>query len=310
MDERRLVDLAARRHMVLSLAELRELGLGVNGVSRRTGSGRLRRLHRGVYAVAPGPLTERGRWRAAVLASSPGAVLSHDDAGALWGVLRSRGGRAHVSTARVGPKDVRGVVLHRVSRLDELDVTERDGIPVTSPARTIVDLAGRLPEARLVRVLHEAEVQRLLDVPAILGALGRVPNRKGAGSLRRALAIDDGGPLRSVLEERFADLIHEAGLPPPRRNVQIDVGRRLVEVDALWAAARLVAELDGEGAHRTVRAFEGDRRRDIELARAGYVVIRITWRRLKDDPSGVIADIDDLIRRPMSAVSPFRSPQR
>jgi very-short-patch-repair endonuclease len=263
-----------------------------------------------VYAVTPGPLTDRGRWRAAVLASSRGAVLSHDDGGALWGLLRSRGGRVHVSTARVGPKGVRGVVLHRVSRLDDLDVTERDGIPVTSLARTIVDLSARMSEARLVRVLHEAEVLRLLDVPSIREALGRVPNRRGAGALRRVLSLRDAGPLRSVLEERFADLIHEADLPPTRRNVHIDVGRRLVEVDALWAPARLVVELDGEGAHGTVRAFEGDRRRDIELARAGYVVIRITWRRVRHDPAGVIADIQDLIRRPSTLASPDSSPLR
>lgn len=185
--------------------------------------------------------------------------------------------------------------LHRPKRLGDEDVDELRGIPITSPARTLVDLATVLTPHQLERAVHQAEVLRLLDVREVRDAM--------AGSGRRSrhldtfLSLPSPGPTRSVAEDRFLELIRAAGLPTPRLNAHVEVDGKLIEVDALWRDARVIVEIDGAAAHATRRAFEDDRKRDAALAAEGFVVVRLTWRRITIDARAVTRELHSLIAR-------------
>jgi hypothetical protein len=291
VEERALAALAARQHGVVSAAQLHALGLGPRGVTHRVAAGRLHRLHRGVYAVGHTALGAGGRRMAAVLACGPGAALSHRSAGAAWGLRPTARARIEVSTPRRARRERPGIEVHRVRNLPAEDVTEVDGVPVTTVARTLVDLAGVLPADALARAVHEAEVLRLLDVAAVEAVLARSGGRRGTGRLRALLAAPATGPVRSVLEERFLALCRGGGLPAPRTNVWLPVDSGLVEVDAFFPHARVVVELDGAAAHRTRRAFDADRRRDSALAARGLLVIRLTWTRVTREREAVVGEL-------------------
>ena len=218
-EERRqgLADLARRQYGVISARQLRGLGYSYDQIADGSAAARLHRLHRGVYAVGHLHLDWRGHCFAATLACAP-AFASHTSAGWLWGLLRYAPGRLDVTApTRRHPKAA--VRLHH-ARLDARDCTEREGIPVTSLARTVLDLAAVLSPDRLDRVLERSEELRLLDLVAIDEVLGRVGHHRGATKLRGALAIyrDDPTVTRSRLERRFLALVRKAGLPRPAMN--------------------------------------------------------------------------------------------
>ncbi len=286
-----MAELAARQHGVVALAQLAARGLGARGTQHRAASGRLHRVHRGVYAVGHRVLTADGYRIAAVLACGPGAVLSNRSAGAAWGVRPTGRARIEVTvprqTGRAGPPKVE---LHRVRRLAPDDVTHLRNIPITTVARTLVDLAAVLTPSALERAVHQAEVAQLLDVTATRAAIQRTPGRAGVRLLANLLSLPSPGPTRSELESAFLELCRRAELPIPRINRHVDAGA-LLEVDALWPDQRLIAELDGGAAHRTTYAFENDRRRDAALAAHGYLVVRFTWQRITNEPQDVGADL-------------------
>jgi very-short-patch-repair endonuclease len=163
--------------------------------------------------------------------------------------------------------------------------TTRDRLPLTTPTRTLLDLAHVLAPHALERALHRAEVLRLLDAGRLTARLDAAPGRR-TRALRAALArlaTADPDITRSALEERFLALVARARLPRPRLNARV-AG---FEVDALWAQQRLVVELDGAAVHLTPRAFEEDRARDVALQVAGLRVGRFTWRQVADGPEAV-----------------------
>jgi very-short-patch-repair endonuclease len=182
------------------------------------------------------------------------------------------------------------VRLHETRDLPLDDLSECRGIPVTSVARTFVDLAAVVDERALRRAWHEAEVLRLLDVRAVEAVLDRSNGRRGTGRLRRLLPVS-AAPTRTELEARFLDLIRAHGLPMPAVNTFVHE----YEVDFYWAAERLAVETDGAHVHDTRRRFEDDRRRDVELAKRGIHVARFTWRRVVDEPAAVAADVIELL---------------
>jgi very-short-patch-repair endonuclease len=293
--DRELAALAARQHGVVSLTQLRELGLSERGAQSRAERGALHRVHRGVYAVGHRLLTSDGARMAAVLACGPGAVLSHRSAAAAWGLRPSSRACAEVTTTHRGRGGRPGIEVRHVRSLVFADVDELRGVPITAVARTLVDLAGVLSADALERAVHEAEVLRFLDAAAVRDAADRAPNRRGSGRLRAALEAGDPGDTRSRLEERFLALCRCGRLPRPRLNVHVALFDRLIEVDALWRPERLVVELDGRAAHRTARAFEADRRRDAALAAEGYVVLRLTWKRLAQEPDAVVRELRTIL---------------
>jgi hypothetical protein len=237
---------------------------------------------------------------AAVLACGPDAVLSYLSAGCLWGIARSAGFGIDVTTPRSRRGRV-GVRLHEVRNLPAEDRTIRAGIPVSSVARTLLDLAAVLDRRRLQRAVEESQRLGLLHVPAVIQRCEQSNGRRGAPALRSLLVDFRPAPhTRSELEDQFLDLCRESGLPLPATNAVI-AG---LEVDFLWHDGRLVVELDGYEFHRTRAAFERDRERDAELKLTGYEVVRVTWRRLRDHPDAVANLVRWLIARgPPRAVS-------
>jgi REase_MTES_1575/Transcriptional regulator, AbiEi antitoxin len=278
-------ELAQRQHGVVAHRQLTDIGLSPSAIRRRLGLGRLHPVHRGVYAVGHSGLSGHGRWIAAVLACGPSALLSHGTAAALWAIISSSSAQIHVVAARTR-NGRRGIVLHRPRYLPEEDRAVVDGIPVTSVARTLVDLAGVLPGQRLKHAVDEAERLQLFDLRAVERVMHRGHARRGLPALRAVLDDYLGPPplTRSELERRFLELCRDAGLPMPQVNVLV-AG---IVVDMVWHESRLVVELDGHSYHRTRKAFEDDRIRDATLQAAGYRVIRITHRRLEREPAGVV----------------------
>jgi hypothetical protein len=291
--DRRIAELAGRQHGVVSRAQLYDLGLRRRQIGTRIDNGRLHSVHAGVYAVGHRVLTENGRRLAAVLAAGDGAVLSHRAAGALWGLIPP------VSVLEVtAPRRVRrpGIRAHRSGiRADERTVLH--GFPVTTVARTLLDLATVVDGRRVERALEEAEARRLGDRINLAGLIARYPGCRGVRRARLALArFDPGSTLtRSELEERFLRFVDRRGLPRPLVNTILEADGRRFEVDCLWRAAALVVELDSRAYHASANAFETDRARDRALNAAGWTVVRVTWRQLRDEPVQLATDLRRLL---------------
>jgi len=283
--ERGVTAIAARQHAVVSGAQLAAAGLDRHALAHRVAEGWLRRLHRGVFLVGTVEPPLAGAM-AATLACGDDAVLSHHSAAVLWGLCAPAAGAMHVSVVGRNLRGPPGVVIHRIRDLHPADATRHDGIPVTSPARTLLDLATQLPNRELARAVEEAQVRRLVTDRSLNEQFSRYPRHRGAGRLREA-ARTEPTLTRSEAERRLIELIRAARLPEPRANAR--VGR--YEVDLLWPEQRLVVEVDGYAFHSTRAAFERDRRRDADLQAAGYRVIRVTWRQIAEEPEAVVATL-------------------
>jgi predicted transcriptional regulator of viral defense system len=280
--DQRLARIAERQHGLVSRRQLLAVGLSSKAVTRRVEKGRLRRVRPGVYAVGYLQQTKEARWMAAVIACGSGSVLSHFDAAALWKIYDGAGARVHVTTTGRSGRRLDGVQVHRARRLHPDDVTERQGIPVTSVARTLVDLTDVLGIDRVLRALREADFLRLLDLDALNAAVQRAHGRKRLGVLREAVAAHRPDEIvRSELEHRFLELVRSAGLPPPETNVKITARGRRYEIDCVWRDPRVAVELDGRAAHARTAAFEPDRRKDAALNAIGLRPPRFTWLRIK-----------------------------
>jgi very-short-patch-repair endonuclease len=293
--ERRVMRLATRQHGVVARAQLTRLGISEDQVQRRLQRGTLVRVHRGVYAVGHLALRREGGWMAAVLAGGGGTVLSHRSAAVLWTLLASASSLVEVTVpTRSGRRSRRGLVVHR-SAIDPVDVTRRRGIPVTRPIRTLIDLAEVLDRRSLERALDEAERLRLCSASRLRAAIVRHRGRRGAAVLATLLDEHEAGATatESQLEEAFLALCVEHGIPRPQVNARL--GR--YRPDFLWPAARLIVETDGRRTHGTARAFERDRRRDVELGADGYRVLRFTWRQITRDPGWVVRTVREALRR-------------
>src|SRR5690242_6951818 len=274
--------LAGRQHGVVSRWQLLELGMSCDQVQDRVAGSQLHRVHRGVYAVGHLKLTLRGIWMAAVLACGPDAALSHRTALALWDLRRSESGLIDVTVpGRTGRHGPNGVRVHRSKVLHDRDVTQVDGIPVTSLAWTVVDFAAIASHQQVRSVLEAMERRSIYIGRELDELLERAPNRKGAKSVRKVIK-EMTGPApwhQSVLEETFHELIRGSDLPDYEANVLVE-GEL---VDALWREQRVIVELDGFTYHKSRAQFEADRRRDAKLTVAGYRILRVTQQRLQDE---------------------------
>jgi sulfur carrier protein ThiS len=190
----------------------------------------------------------------------------------------------------------------RRSSLHMDEVEEVDGIPVTSVSRTLFDLVAVADGGELEKALNEAEVRRLTSRVSLPVLLERHPGRRGAATLRALLHDADGdkGVARSELEERFAALIDDYGLPKPRRNADVAVRGRFFKADCLWRRERVVVELDGRAVHGTAHAFEADRKRDRLLVGEGWKVIHLTWLQLRDEEPEIVADLRRALAQDLS----------
>lgn len=245
--------------------------------------GRLTRIHRGVYAVGHTDISWKGRCMAAVLANWP-SLASHTAAGRVWGLLGYEPERIHLSTP-TWRRPKREFVLH-FACLPASEIEVEAGIPVTSVARTKLDLAADFSTHRLERLLVRSEELGLLDPGALRDELDRYPRHPGWRPLTDALAIygDEPAVLRSSLEKRFLDLVRNAGLPPPSMNYVV-AG---MELDAYWEREGFAVELDVFETHGTRVAFERDRIRGDNLLALGVETVRITGPRLRREPEEIM----------------------
>ena len=271
-------------------AQLEELGLGRGAYEHRLRTGAFHHVLPSVVAVVEPLLEPWAAETAALLYAGDDAVLSHESAAVIWGLA------AHPSFvvitmigrhARAQP-DLR---VHEVKTLDIRDVHLHHGLPVTSPARTLIDCATR-PD--IDRLLNEARAQKLVTDTAIRQAIARCPGRKGTGPLRRLLEAEHAtGYTRSEAERRLKRLLKAANLELPVFN------RPLLGYtpDAFWARQRVTVEVDGYRFHGHRQAFERDHVRDAHFASAGYLVLRFTWRQLTEKPYEVVATIAATLAR-------------
>jgi very-short-patch-repair endonuclease len=288
----RLVALrAAEDWSVLSLEELLDCGLSSDSVEVRARNGRLHRMHRGVYAVGhPNPPLE-GRFLAAVKAYGTGAVLSHFSAAVHWGVLDWDDRCPEVTVPKTGARQQQGIRVHRSTVLDRRDVMRHRGIPVTSPARTIVDLASFLEEGGLRRAVRVAQSLYLVSLDQLAGALDRIGrHRRGVRKLVRILATGP-APTRTEIENLVLDLFLSGGLSHPDVNRSLILeGRRLVP-DFRWPDQRLTVEADSSAWHEHKLAREDDAERQALLEAHGERVLRVTWHQLITEPAQTLARI-------------------
>jgi len=288
-----LAGLAGKQHGVVARRQLLPPGFTRHEVQDRLDTGRLHRIHRGVYAVGHRKLTLKGRWMAAVLACGPEAFLSHRTALALWDLQQKESGAIEVTVRGPGKPGPHGVLVRCTRVLAGHDVTEVDGIPVTSLAWTMVDYAATATQRQVRSVLEALERRRIYIGRELDELLERTQNRKGVRTLRKAIA-EITGPApwhQSVLEDRFHELVRGSDLPDYEANVLVE-GEL---VDALWRKQRVIVELDGFAFHKSRAQFEADRRRDAKLTVAGYRILRVTQQRLQNEPEAVLAEIRALL---------------
>jgi hypothetical protein len=282
-DAVRVAELAARQGGVVGWGQLEGLGVGEATICRWVDAGRLHPVHHGVYAVGHSHLDLTGRLHAALLYAGSAAVLSHTTAASHWGLIADQPRRVHLTV----PGRCRSLSTVRAHHTRRIERTEHLGLPVTPVARTLLDLASLLPFAQLRRALAEADFQGLLRPRAVEAVLGR--GRPGSAALRRSLArhLPELAATRSVLEEGFLALCERSAIRVPEVNATVEH----LMVDALWAAEKVIVELDGQSAHASAANVEQDRAREHTLRRAGYLVIRYSWQQVTRRPEAVAAEL-------------------
>jgi hypothetical protein len=285
-----VASLAASQWGVVARRQLLDAGVSADRVKRHLADGRLVRMHRGVYGYGHTALRPQAYALAAVLACGDGSVLAIRSAGGAWGIHRSSRMRHEVITPNAGGRGLRSVDVYRYA-LAPQDRTVHDGIPITSVARTCLDLASRTSAKRLDRALYRAEELRLFDLRAFDDVVRRGGRRAGTGELKAALMRSRPEPqfTRSELERMALRIIRRHRLPIPATNAW----RHGFEVDLAWPG--VIVELDGYAFHKSRASFEADRRRIATLAARGYTVLPFTWYQLEDEPGWVARTIAEAL---------------
>jgi very-short-patch-repair endonuclease len=276
---------------VVARRQLAALGLTAAAIDHRLRSERLLPLYRSVYAVGHRSQTRESAWMAAVLAGGDGAVLSHRSAAALLGLRSTSRSRIEVTTPR-GQHPREGIQFHR-SALPADETTTKNGIPVTTVPRTLLDLATILNHRQLEGAVNEAEVLCLWNELSLPDLLRRYPRRPGGNAVRAVLQARRAGPTRtkSDLEVLFLTFADRFGFPRPETNTLVEG----LEVDCVWRAQRLVIEVDGWATHRTRAAFERDREKSRVLQAAGWRCVAVTSRQMEESAHEVARDVRRLL---------------
>jgi very-short-patch-repair endonuclease len=276
--------------------QLLSAGINSGAIARMVGGGLLQREHAGVYAVLDAQLIPLGREAAALLACGDRAILSHTSAAAVWGLIPGRDGPVEITLAGPGiGRRRRGIELHRSAKLLKRDVRVHEGLPMTSPAWTLLDVAGRLDRRLLERALDEGlVVRKIVSRAQIRDVLERANGRAGASLLRSLMAQRITSSItHSEAERRCLELIREAGLPEPQTQVRIGE----FTVDLLWPEHRVVFEIDGYNFHTSRFAFDRDRRKDAALKAAGFDPNRLTRDQVMLEPYTAVAAIAAALAR-------------
>jgi very-short-patch-repair endonuclease len=291
---------ARAQHGVVARRQLLEHGFSGSSIDRRIASGRLLPVFAGVYALGTDVLSQQGWWMAGVLASGPGAVLSHSTAGALWGITdtgpRIETTRAFNLAPEVGVAPgcrIPRLKIRRTRSLPAAETAERSGIPVMSIERTLLSLASVYTPRQLESAYLRAVRTGTLDHRALRLVLDRGPGWRGIGALRKLAS--QGGTIeprtKSVLEDRFLVLCRGAGIRKPEVNRTVEG----IEVDCAWLEEKLVVELDGFRYHSDPFSFQRDRDRDARLSLNGYHVVRFTYQQVTREPALVMEVVASLL---------------
>jgi very-short-patch-repair endonuclease len=279
-------DLARSQHGVVTRGQLLERGLTPKAIAHRIRTGRLHPLRRGVYAVGRPDVDRRGRWMAAVLSCGPDALLSHRSAAVLWGLTEvSLEAEIEVVVPRTTVRRRLGIRVHRRVDLAPEHRREVNGIPVTDPISTLVDLASCVVAWRVERAINAADRLDLVDPETLRVAVPTLPPRPGMSRLRRLLGIDS--LTDSGLERRFLRLARAAGLSKPEIQARVNGYR----VDFYWPDLGLIVETDGWRYHRTPGQQATDYRRDHAHTRGGLTTLRVAEAQVRDEPRQVQATL-------------------
>ena len=256
--DRVIATVTAQQHGLVTMRQMLAAGVGRGAIEHRVRCRRLIRIHRGVYALGHVHDSRIVRWMAAVLACGADAALSHHSAAALWDLRPSSATRIHVTIAgRAGRSPPAGIVVHRSTVLPPSELAKRDEAPVTSVARTLLDIAGTLRAPSLARAVERAEILELFDLTAVQQTLDRHRNHRGAKRLPTAIALHrDHEVTRSELEACCLALCEDNALRRPLVNRVVGGD----EVDFLWPEQSVIVETDGRRTHRTHAAFEREAR--------------------------------------------------
>jgi hypothetical protein len=286
----RVAKIAAEQHGQVSTRQLNACGLDSGAIALRVRAGRLHRVHRGVYAVGHAGLTLRGRFMAAVLACGDCAALSHLSAAAHFGVVRWEDRLLKVTVTHGGGRSIEGVRVHRSRSLERRDVVRHDGIPVTSPARMLLDLAADVSDRALRRVARQAQAERLVSVGQLREIATRCNGHRGCATLL-AVVADGPAPTRSPLEDVLLDLLDAAGIPRPEVNAPLRLDEITIIPDYLWRDRHLAIEADSRRWHDHSLTRDHDAAKQAILEAHGYRVLRITSQQAVRQPEQTLARI-------------------
>jgi very-short-patch-repair endonuclease len=298
--DRAISEIAASQRALITRAQLTELGVGRRAIDHAMARGRLHRVHRGIYSLVPFPaLPPLAREHAAVLACGDRALLGRHSAAGVWGIRPFLEGAVDVvvvgkETGRRRP----GIRVHRAATLRRADARRHQRLPITSPARTLLDIAPELSDRSLERAFDEALIQRLVTHATVNAVLAAYPHSPAVGRFRQL--ADPGRPTtatRSGGEEAFLTLARKAQLPAPEVNAHL--GRFVA--DFLWRPEKIVLELDGYDYHRGRAAFERDHQRDAEHQHQDFLVIRTTASQLKRQPEALLVHLATALERRRAA---------
>ncbi len=284
---RRAWELAGRQHGVVARRQLLALGFNSREIEHRVSRGRLHLLMRGVYAVGWPRLTRERRWMAGVLACDDGAALSHRSAAALWGIARERPGVIDISVRRRCELRRQGLRVRGRPNLRPEEIVVRDGIPVTSVVRTLIDLATELTPLELERSINEADKYDLIDPENLRSALDGYAGEPGVKLLRKVLDKRTFQLSDSDLEIHFRPIAAAAGLPPPLAKAVVNS----FEVDFFFPDLGLVVETDGLRYHRTPSTQARDAKRDRAHVLAGMTPVRFTHYEIKYESARVRSEL-------------------
>jgi len=284
--------LAARQHGLVRRDQVLALGLKPSALRWRLRRGRWTAVRPSVYRIEGTPLTWHQELKAACLWAARGAAVSHRAAAALWGLARFRRGRVEVSVTR----DVRladSATVHRVGALPAKDLESIDGLPVTSPTRTLIDLCATEDRSTIEASVDECLRRKLTSLDKLAAALDRSRGQRGTGFLRELVDRYQGGeaPAESELEAKLLEVIDDAGLPRPVKQRSVTVRGRLRRLDFSYRDQRLILEVDGYAYHSDPVAFEKDRERRNALTVRGWKVLNFTWRALHERPDEILTDL-------------------
>ena len=276
-------DLARNQHGIVSSEQLRAVGYTPQAIHHRIRTGRLHPLHRGIYVVGRPHVTDHGRWMAAVLACGEDAVLSHSSAATLWRIGFELRGLVELSLPSRSRRQRPGLRIHQRPSLGPRDVTAEHGIPVTTPVRTLIDMALRLDRPGIERMINEADKYNLAHPPELREALDERTGEPGVAQLRHILDRRTFRLTKEELERRFLPLARKAGLPVPLTGRWVNG----FEVDFHWPDLGLVVETDGLRYHRTPAEQARDRLRDQAHTAAGLTQLRFTHEQVRYEPDYV-----------------------